>query len=148
MIKTFLRRWYITNQLYHYTRKNGVVRTEEDNFVDFLLSKKLNSFPYRLFLILKYKSEFDLRIELRNLITECSKENINYIERESASITSGLTHLINLGAKGQEVYSFSYLIFGNISNIRKIIFALISIPGIIYYWNQILTLIAWLSPWW
>jgi len=127
-MKTFLRRWWITNRLYCFTRKTGAVWVDDRHFIDWLLGRKIvdppnywHSEPPRynwihkqgLSRLLDFKTEDTQLTELRNLIDECLDKEVGYIKEERVSYGKRIGRQLMVGIRGLEIYPVSYLIFGH-----------------------------------
>jgi hypothetical protein len=129
MIKTFLRRWYLLNNLYHYKRRrNNEDWAEKAEFLRWITGQKLDTPPHwyiyikpRTFFVHFYVLDYLLNIkksevkeantskrvkELEKVVEECSGQGTRWIDKEGSN-------KITLSPKGMEIYSVSYLIFGN-----------------------------------
>ena len=152
-MKTYLRRWWLINRLYHLIRKrDGKVWLKEsdlcawiggtnletelafDNAGNFSINKA--SWFYRQFLRWLYDSKNydDLYQQIRNVVHEC--EDKEWIKKH----IDGGTTFINLDTTGRERYpvtSLIGLVFGN-SYIKTIILGIIMIFLTNYITNNII----------
>jgi hypothetical protein len=134
-MKTYLKRWFVINQFYHYQRKTGIQWEEEGKLVVWIVYKyDLNTLTFAE-LNIERKVRFIVKLlfgrknyngmtlgegisqEIRNTISDC--ESVNYIQKDTPSHLA-INYRINLTAKGREEYPFTHLIYMSLLAISKI----------------------------
>lgn len=132
MIITFLRRWYLANCLYRFSDKKVGTVVDQGEFIEFILKQRWCRI---LFLQPKLRLKESEKRALRDLIKHFEKENVFEVTRISSDIEEKFE--ISLGTRGWEVYSWTYLVFQDISNVRKFVFLLFTLPAWILYGKTI-----------
>ncbi|HEC64765.1 MAG TPA: hypothetical protein ENI23_05705 [bacterium] len=124
MIKSFLRRWIITNILYHFCRVTEREWIQERDFIDWVLGYGINenaplwwyqNLPKKVGKIKNWLLDWLLNTKLRtkrtseihNIISECG--DVGYIKEHQ----NGTDVEIMVDTRGLEIYSVSYLILGH-----------------------------------
>ncbi len=138
-MKFYLRRWWIVNRLYHFTRGVGSIWVDEQNFIDWVIGKSVSEKPvywYRLppsynlihrlgsKFLLDFREEKTRRREVRNLVAECEDKRVGWIERPEPEFIELLDGRkiqknndgITVSVLGIEKYAVSHLINRILSN--------------------------------
>lgn len=129
MIKTFLRRWFLARNLYYFSNQKPRDWIWQDEFIDYLLNKS------HWLLFLKSKTKKTKGFEIIDLIKDFEVETV--FSSHIASRGMDTFTRICLGPRGWEVYSWSYLVFHDMANVRLFIIAMIALPGWLFYFNSI-----------
>lgn len=147
-MRTYLHRWFVINRLYHLTRKRGgVVWVEEHDLCAWLSGQDiethggadtvLDRIKFRLaYWFFGVKNHSKLYNKISNVVAHCESSEVNWIK--SSKGNDAVSKYIALSPKGEENYALSSLIFGDISNIRKLVLAVLLIPAVAHWLPAIL----------
>lgn len=139
MIRTFFRRWWIINRLYHFM-KTAELQEAQMIHVNQLAVKQSDFLDYLYRGKAEPRDSFDKH--MRNAINECIDDRADYID---SSEGGGNNPYIALTTKGKEEYSVSHLIFrvllGN-SYVKATIIAIMTIFVTSYITNNVINKVS------
>lgn len=144
MIKADLAAWYLRNRLYHFKKNRSHEEwTKRELFLKWMAGlptndpngwyQKHREHWFGHYVLLDWALDIPSSKSRNQRLARLSDVLVGEVDK-TVDTTNFQLH-IRLNHEGLRRYAISYLVFGSTSNIRRVIYGIIALPGLYFYVN-------------